>query len=113
MSVLIKGMKIPKNCAECLLLVNACSEEFPSYVCDVTGDDVLSIYENPDWCPLVEIPTPHGDLIDRDAVNQEYNKLGWWEDSDESVTSPMQDILFDAPAIIEADKEGNYGKYSM
>jgi hypothetical protein len=22
----------------------------------------------PDWCPLVEIPEPHGDLIDRDAL---------------------------------------------
>jgi hypothetical protein len=23
----------------------------------------------PDWCPLVEIPTPHGRLIDADKLN--------------------------------------------
>jgi hypothetical protein len=32
-------------------------------------DDVNLIVERPDWCPLVEIPTPHGRLIDADKLN--------------------------------------------
>ena len=51
------------------------------------------------------LPKGHGDLIDRNALDRECDKLGWWEDTDEFAISPMRDILFDAPTIIEADKE--------
>ena len=57
MSVLIKGMKMPGSCTMCWL-----SPICPVWVKEVSRhkgyDDRL-----PD-CPLVEIPTPHGHLID-------------------------------------------------
>jgi hypothetical protein len=39
-------------------------------------DEVLALYDGaseafPDWCPFVEVPEPHGDLIDRDILEQE------------------------------------------
>lgn len=68
MSILIKGMEMPKNCQEC----DFCNEiNFEGYLwfdyyCSVKDKsfDWDDDDNKPDWCPLVEIPTPHGDLVD-------------------------------------------------
>ena len=65
MSVIIKGMKIPKNCWECCLTSE--NEDFDR-CCLFTGIICLSIGRQNN-CPLVEIPTPHGRLIDADAID--------------------------------------------
>ena len=72
MGVYIKGIKIPKECRECYLL------EYYEYLgetqCSVTRrmlaerEKPISFDGRPDWCPLVEIPEPHGRLIDEDNV---------------------------------------------
>jgi len=61
MSVLIKGMKKPKNCSHCELFHD---EGF----CIVTGTSIKPWGEkrNAD-CPLIELPD-HGDLIDRSRL---------------------------------------------
>ena len=72
MSVLIKGMEMPKTCEECDL----CTSD--GY-CIATGGDSLwdalpegAEYFPTGWkyegCPLVEVPAPHGRLIDADAL---------------------------------------------
>lgn len=64
MSVIIKGMKMPKNCMECDLHFTArgLDEE-----CIFSNDTVEDCTERRLYrCPLVEIPTPHGRLIDAD-----------------------------------------------
>lgn len=69
MSVLIKGMQMPKNCLECDIRgydANA-GEEY----CPFTQIECLSIGRQNE-CPLVEIKTPHGRLIDGDAI---YNEI--------------------------------------
>ena len=90
---------MPHGCATCPF----CSEPFEekdgsiSYHCRVNvdgvrGKDVSSIVDamyrvakkgelitlRPDWCPLVEVPTPHGDLIDRKVIrdNLMYEMVG-------------------------------------
>ena len=64
MSVLIKGMKMPEDCFLC-----PCIEyEHPGYVCWITGYQAHH-NERPIGCPLVEVPTPHGRLIDADALD--------------------------------------------
>ena len=73
MSILIKGMEMPKNCMSC---------PFPAvgvdaYYChcptqDGKEYDFKDAETIPDDCPLVEVPTPHGRLIDADAI-QDYN----------------------------------------
>lgn len=73
MSILIKGMDMPKNCKEC----DFCNEiNFEGYLwfdyyCSVKDKsfDWDDDDNKPDWCPLVEIPTPHGRLIDADKLN--------------------------------------------
>ena len=68
MSVLIKGMKMPKNCGVCPV---------EHYECMLLGDTYVMQYFDGDerhpYCPLIEVPTPHGRLIDADALAND----GW------------------------------------
>lgn len=62
MSVLIKGMEMPKTCDYCKF-----HEPFLDFAyCDLGEMDMeykdIVNRRHPD-CPLVEIPTPHGRLI--------------------------------------------------
>ena len=64
MSVYIPGMEMPQRCRDC------CFAGFV-FTCHLTGkthNDVLRT--RPDWCPLVEIKTPHGRLTDADALHE-------------------------------------------
>ena len=72
MSVLIKGMEMPKSCESCKLLHDVfvhVSEDF-DYFCYVTKSMINRSVHNdilggrPENCPLVEVPTPHGRLAD-------------------------------------------------
>ena len=67
MSVLVKGMEMPKNCYVCEFIT------FDSgWICKRLKRKIINVEKcNPKDkdCPLVEVPAPHGDLIDRDALN--------------------------------------------
>ena len=67
MSVLIKGIGMPKSCFECKLRANVIGP-----VCTVLNKRVGSTpsYMRPD-CPLVEVPVPHGNLIDKETLLQD------------------------------------------
>ncbi|MBQ3285417.1 MAG: hypothetical protein IJH40_07225 [Ruminococcus sp.] len=65
--LIIKGMKMPKRCQACEFYYNDFSDGETS--CLATGCEV-SIGDHCDkGCPLVEIPTPHGRLIDADKLS--------------------------------------------
>lgn len=56
MSILIKGMEMPKDCESCT-------------ICDWIGChrwEDNDIGQRDDFCPLVEVPTPHGRWIDKE-----------------------------------------------
>jgi hypothetical protein len=59
MSIFIKGMEMPAHCGECPIETNECR----------LWENFVARWErrHPD-CPLVEIPTPHGRLIDADKL---------------------------------------------
>ena len=65
MSVIIKGMGMPKSCDSCDLIqfddeeLEAHCPLSPHYRWCGTPPDY-----RPEGCPLVEVPTPHGRLID-------------------------------------------------
>ena len=78
MSVIVRGMSMPGKCNECQFCVNGFTEEAPVYECAALGAENVSVLVDdygkpfdfrPDWCPLVEIPTPHGRLIDAEQLN--------------------------------------------
>lgn len=104
MSYVVKGYEFPKSCRECWLI-------YPE-----VGDSGECIFTDKFWeneedrpsksrlpkCPLVEIPTPHGRLIDADALKEKiesiYGGALWTFDcftliDDEEI----------APTIIEAE----------
>ena len=63
MSILIKGMGMPKNCDECPCYYE--TEGAWRNECEVLRKEYTASENRPSWCPLIELP-PHGDLIDRD-----------------------------------------------
>ena len=64
-SVLIKGMKMPTDCGDCQL------KNGGRFI--LTGQKIPWEWcERLDDCPLVKVPTLHGDLIDRDAIVYPY-----------------------------------------
>lgn len=64
MSILIKGMEMPKSCLACQLE----RHHYEFRCCSVTGGQTNHYrYERHPDCPLVPIP-PHGDLIDIHAL---------------------------------------------
>lgn len=63
MSVLIKGMEMPDKCGCCKLF----HAEYPMHCTAIKEYRTASApygMSRPDWCPLVEIKTPHGRLIE-------------------------------------------------
>ena len=97
MSVLIKGMEMPKSCEECPL---CCDEAFGSYKCYRVkgwGDDNSRAYD----CPIVEVPTPHGDLIDSDDVIDEINRVTFVSQYDYNTA---YNIVEQADAVIKAEE---------
>jgi hypothetical protein len=60
MGLYIKGAKMPKNCWGCPCY----NKEY--LICQVT--ESCCEYEKPNNCPLVELPSKHGRLVDCDAL---------------------------------------------
>lgn len=71
MSVLIKGMEMPESCESCRF------EDFGGCMFRVKKED----------CPLVEVPTPHGRLVDAGELLER-----------------VEEYLNNTPSIIEAEK---------
>ena len=106
MSILIKGMEMPKDCPYCPLAHWNFKNEF-------TGCEIVKKYFSteemyadgkPDFCPLVEIP-PHGRLIDADALikdgwtlRKEVIRMGGYVTHELPLNNPS------IPTIIEAEE---------
>jgi len=66
MSVLVIGMEMPASCASCVLRFGMRCEA----VTPRREIRFKSIYDlgRMDYCPLIEVPVPHGRLIDADEL---------------------------------------------
>lgn len=75
MSILIKGMDMPENCYKCPFAMEYYSTLYMSkagkfrkdYCCVITHKALTSTKRSR-FCPLVEVSTPHGRLIDADRL---------------------------------------------
>lgn len=68
MSILIKEMKMPENC-------NVCPFNYDLMECMAASHKIRLNWETrPKECPLVEVPTPHGRLIDAKKLECELMK---------------------------------------
>lgn len=98
MSLIIKGMEMPCMC--CVCPCHDWDMEANRYYCQALKDEPRIIDENTrrDDCPLAEIPTPHGRLIDADALQAEADSQPcFWE----GVIDEL--MVSEAPTIIEAE----------
>ena len=115
MSVLFRGMKMPRSCDDCRFYVDGWC-----YACEPESEEEQK-YTREGWCPFGKLP-PHGRLIDADALINIINrsiteeervfnsikedpigKHRMWIDimHDKRIVG----ILENAPTIIEAEEE--------
>jgi len=95
MSILIKGMEMPKNCWDCPLInTNPCA-------CKGYSTALEHVTDRHADCPLVPVP-PHGRLIDADALREDWLENG--ENEYVYDTNAFLDSLDSAPTIIPAEE---------
>lgn len=98
MSVIVKGMEMPNTCGECHFLHN---EGFYEWCC-LTGSDDYFYDSRPYSCPLVNIPSGHGRLIDADNAKEvmlfEMSGTGYQS----TACSILKSDLY-TPTILEAE----------
>ena len=100
MSILIKGMKMPKSCADCFAEQCIGSDFGCGVIGFEDGNTTCFTKDRRKDCPLVEVP-PHGRLIDADTID-------WVEGRDEQdrpVYLLLKAQIDDIPTIIPANKE--------
>lgn len=101
MSVLIKGMKMPKTCMDCPFA----DGEYGW--CDVDNSIGMCNDERSKDCPLVALPDKHGRLVDADALIEQM------EADAEHMDEPYAKMMYcaaisdvrHAPTIVEAEGE--------
>ena len=106
--LLIKGMEMPKTCDDCILAEQGSwlgAQEGWEHFCIADCDELRTVYhgEKPEWCPLVEVPTPHGRLIDADEVCYQLEKQATIDGQPRAIRRARR-IVADAPTIIEAEE---------
>lgn len=107
MSVVIRGMKMPKSCDECPCYYE--TEGAWRNECEVLGKEYIADDYRPEWCPLIELPAGHGQLIDADELAKEIQTLQKYRFSIEdpeifvSRRAVMQAIS-DNPTVIKAEE---------
>ena len=87
MSVLIKGMEMPKCCEECVagayeyndndercFVCGFIKSQHPWECEHVEIDGIDTTKARADFCPLIEIPTPHGRLGDLDELEKQFKR---------------------------------------
>ena len=106
MSLMIKGLEMPCMC--CVCPCHDWDMEANRYYCQALKDEPRIIDENTRRgdCPLAEIPSPHGDLIDKEPIKK-FILDGINKPAPESFGYDGIEILSEiefAPAIIEEEK---------
>ncbi len=98
MDVLVKGIEMPKTCAKCRMrFVIDCN------LWQRVRSISLDKHRN---CPLVEVPTPHGRLIDADSLIAKHEKAAHSHGgASYSFHMAARAWVMKAPTIIEEEGE--------
>lgn len=100
MSVLIKGMEMPKNCSTCpCFQYNMFDDDIDGY-CKMLKTKITDSDKHYPNCQLVEIKTPHGRLIDADVLKQSAHLDG-------QVKTYIDTWIDSQEAVIEAERDEN------
>ena len=94
MGIYIKSISMPKNCFECKFIRHGMEENW----CYITSNGI------PCECPLIDIPVPHGRLIDVDTLIKTDNMVGKMMMFGGQYVYTESEID-NAPTVIEAEGE--------
>ena len=96
MSILIKDMEMPKNCAECPVNMNICGRGYKYLL------EHPELYDRrADDCPIIGVP-PHGRLIDADELIDDVRRHSESYFADDFA----HEWVDKAPTVVFADKDG-------
>ena len=102
---------MPEGCFDCPF------ERDYAFICSLTNKetrkqrkehDVNEYEAMPEWCPLVEVPTPHGRLIDADQLIQCLNNCMIFPEKQKWTGKDIITLLKNRPTIIKLEKEEEY-----
>ena len=107
MSILVKGMMMPNSCLECMLHMCGRINEWDIF-CNFTHKRVGKFDDkkwNNGWrssrCPLTEVPTPHGRLVDIDEVYRVLSKQ--YHHTTDLQHTALREALAKGPTVLEAE----------
>lgn len=80
MGIYIKGLEMPKSCTKCHL------HDFGVCWAFNTKQRTFISDRRPDFCPLTEVPEPHGRLIDADWFFDTFTELANYDTEDNAPT---------------------------
>ena len=120
MSVVIKGVNAPNNCYDCINsndgepfeLLSNCHTFGDLCEGKITANELPKDKRN-DSCPVKQLPTPHGRLIDADELYNKFKNEYCNRNCDSSIQGKRCDhcgvpralnIILNAPTIIEAEE---------
>ena len=94
MSILVKGVPMPKCCGECSAIRCFLLDE-------LTDEEIES--KRHEKCPLVEVPEPHGRLIDAEVLTKNLVKRWNVSDDQDFCNKEVWHGIAEAPTVIEAE----------
>lgn len=107
MSLLIKGMDMPKHAIKNGTddtLYRSCVIVHPDgtaeLILDSTFADMFGFEHNLNRFPLFEIPTPHGDLIDKDVLLKEYESNPEDDQKMKNISLKCYNLMTDIVGIV-------------
>ena len=109
MAILIEGMEMPKTCNDCPLHELFFAFGKQNIVCSPTGHALggidakhLKESRNAGYCPLIEVPAPHGRLIDASVA---YDKIAEQEGGNYVDMDAVGMGLDETPTVIPESEE--------
>lgn len=106
MSVLVRGMEMPKGCFFCPMRIKIDPDTIR---CLATGNDFEETFagtierRNNGNCPLLEVKEPHGRLGDLDELKLKFRHSEGDNDADSAWISTVRRFITQADTIIEAE----------
>lgn len=110
MSILIKGMEMPQMCTECEIRDE--EENYWGEIVSLTCPIIRKNVEDYGWrgkrkrhedCPLVEVPEPHGRLIDADKLLK--RKGDAYDSNGHLLYAVGTGSIVNAPTVIDAEEQ--------
>ena len=99
MSVIVKGMEMPKNCRICPCFQYDMFDDDIDGYCKALKTKIMNRSKHHPDCPLIELP-PHGRLGDLD----ELYKVANMADDFGADTTDILKLIIDTPTVIEGSE---------